>query len=108
MVRSDSVAAARKRLLTAAAKHEHTICGGIADAHDIDRRIAHMRDIADAYLALMTALIGDLNDNVPISERVPAVDFGNVVSDAFADTSGAFRRIADRMIAHRPAMRHAS
>jgi hypothetical protein len=108
MVRPHRIALARKSLLIATAKREHVIPGGLADADDIDRRIIHMRDIASAYLALMLALIGDLNDNIPISDKISAADFHDLVSDAFADASGAFRRVADRTIIRRPTMRRAS
>jgi hypothetical protein len=108
MLRSDLIVSARKTLIAAAAQREHAIRGALADEHDIDQRVTHMRDIASAYLALMMALIGDLNDNVPAGEKVSAKDFRDLVADAFADTSGAFRRAADRMVANRPAMRRAS
>jgi hypothetical protein len=103
---SDLIANARNGLITAAARKEHAITDGIANEYDIDRRIAHMRAIARAYLALMMALMGDLNDNVPATERASIEDFRDHVSDAFADTSGAFRCIADRLIVAR--QRHAS
>jgi hypothetical protein len=105
---SDLIANARNGLITAAARKEHAIADGIANEYDIDRRIAHMRAITRAYLALMMALMGNLNDNVPATERVPLEDFRDHLSDAFADTSGAFRCIADRLIVARPTPRHAS
>jgi hypothetical protein len=101
MVWSDHIVSARKNLIAAATLRECAISGGLANADDIDRRIAHMRGIAGAYLALMTALIGDLNDNVPVTDKVPVKDFQDPVSDAFADASGAFRRAADRMVENR-------
>jgi hypothetical protein len=101
MARSDHIVNARKNLIAAALLKEHAIGGGLANAYDIDRRIAHMRGIAGAYLALMTALIGDLNDNVPGTDKVPVKDFQDAVSDAFGDASAAFRRLADRMVENR-------
>jgi hypothetical protein len=100
MAWSDRIASARKKLIAAAVLKEHAIHGGLANACDIDQRITHMRGIAGAYLALMTALIGDLNDIVPVTDKVPVEDFQDPVSDAFADASGAFRRVADRMVAN--------
>ena len=94
---SDHIASARKTLIAAAAIKEPIIRSGRADASDINQRIAHMRGIAGAYLALMTALIGDLNDNIPGTDKVPIRDFQDPVDDAFADASGAFRQTADRM-----------
>jgi hypothetical protein len=101
MTWSDHIVSARKNLIAAATPREHAIRGGLANADDIDRRIADMSGIAGAYLALMTALIGDLNDNVPVTDKVSVTDFLDPVSDALADASGAFRRAADRMVENR-------
>ena len=105
---SDRITSARNDLIAAAGKPEPTIPFACADALDIERRIAHMRAIASAYLALMLTLLGDLNDNMPTVDKVPIDDFRDLVSDAFADASGAFRRVADRAAAERAMVRRAS
>ena len=107
MMWTDRIADARKTLVATAARAEHKIRGALADEHDIDQRIAQMRAIACAYLALMTALIDDLNDALPVTDKVPLKDFQDAVSDASEDASGAFRRAADRMISSRPVGRRA-
>jgi hypothetical protein len=105
---SDRIASARQDLIAAADKPAPTIPFAHADALDIEHRIAHMGAIASAYLALMLTLLGDLNDNMPSADKVRTDDFRNLVSDAFGDASGAFRRVADRAAADRPMRRRAS
>ena len=105
---SDRIASARQELIAAAGKPEPAIAFARADAFDIEHRIAHMGAIASAYLALMLTLLGDLNDNIPTADKVPTDDFRDVVSDAFADASGAFRRVAERAAADRPMVRRTS
>jgi hypothetical protein len=97
--RSHVIEIARQSLIAHASKPASPMpASGCASRRDIGERISQMSEITTAYLVLMTALIVDLNDNVPVTSKISAQDFIDAFADGYADLRGAFQRVADEML----------